>query len=341
MLSFEDRKRDHIQISLSPQSQTLGASRLDQIELIHEALPEINFSEIDISTSLFGVALKTPLFVSSMTLGHSEAMGLNSRMAALCEQRGWAMGVGSQRRQLEDLEADQECRSLRRQYPKTVFLGNIGVSQLITHSMDQIQRLVDSLEANGLIVHTNPLQECIQPEGTPQFRGGLEALEKLCRTLSVPVILKETGCGFNTSTLKRLKNVGLAAVDVSGKGGTHWGRVEAERLSANDIKYSAGQTFANWGLSTVESLLSASEAKVECEIWASGGVRTGLDAAKLMALGAQRVGLAQPILKAALAGEDTLNQYMSSVEYELKVAMFCLGVSNLEGFKKSGLWKWN
>lgn len=340
MLSFEERKRDHIAISLSPQSQTLGASRLDQIELIHEALPEIDFSEIDITIKSLNLNLQTPLFVSSMTLGHREAMGINSLIASQCEQRGWMMGVGSQRRQLEDASADRECQALRKSHPQVRFLGNVGLSQVITHSVGDVQRLVDSLQASALIVHTNPLQECIQPEGTPQFRGGLQALEALCKNISVPVILKETGCGFSASTLQRLKNIGLAAVDVSGKGGTHWGRVEAERLNPADLKFSAGKTFADWGLSTVDSLLAARDTELSCEIWASGGVRTGLDAAKLLALGAHQVGFAQPVLKAALVGEEALEKFMLGIEYELKVAMFCLGIRRIEDFQKGGLWKW-
>ena len=340
MLSFEERKRDHIAISLSPQSQTESASRLEKIELIHEALPEINFSDIDTTTQSLGLTLKVPLLVSSMTLGHHDAMEINHRIATHCASRGWLMGVGSQRRQLEEKGADIECQKLRKAHPHTKFLGNIGLSQLITHSVEDVQRLVDSLEAQALIVHTNPLQECIQPEGTPQFRGGLDALEKLCKKISVPVVLKETGCGFSAKTLEKIKAVGLAAVDISGKGGTHWGRVETERMAATELKHTAGKTFADWGISTVDSLLAAGEVGMNCEVWASGGVRTGLDAAKLFALGANIVGLAQPVLKAALESDEALDKFMSTIEYELKVSMFCLGLARVDEFRKSGLWKW-
>ena len=153
-----------------------------------------------------------------------------------------------------------------------------------------------------MIVHTNPLQECIQPEGTPHFKGGLQALENLCRDLAVPVILKETGCGFSRKTLEKLKGVGLAAVDVSGKGGTHWGRVEARRLPAGHVREAAGESFADWGHTTVDSLMAARGVEWPRELWASGGVRNGLDAAKLIALGADLVGLAKPVLEAALKG---------------------------------------
>lgn len=341
MFNFEDRKRDHIEISLSSQSQTQGASGLDRIELIHEALPELNFSDIQIHTNCFGVELKSPLFVSSMTLGHDSALAINDVIASACVERGWMMGVGSQRRQLEDNKAYKECQELRRRHPQAIILGNLGLSQLIQTPIEKVQELVDSLEAQAMIIHTNPLQECIQPEGTPQFKGGLEAISNLCTKLSVPVVLKETGCGFSQKTFLKLIETGLAAVDVSGKGGTHWGRVESMRIKADDVRYQAGQSFANWGLSTVDSVLAAKEAHFDMnKIWASGGVRSGLDAAKLLALGASMVGFAKPILEAALESEKTLHSFMESLEYELSVAMFCMGISNLEGFKQQGLWKW-
>jgi isopentenyl-diphosphate delta-isomerase len=351
MLNFEERKRDHIAISLSPQSQTLGSTGLDHIELTHEALPEINFSEIKLTTKTLGRQFASPLFVASMTLGHSSSSNINQTIAGVCEDKNWLMGVGSQRRQLEDKTAFQECRDLRKKYPRLGLMGNIGLSQLIQTSTDQIKTLVDSLEAQAMIVHTNPLQECIQPEGTPQFRGGIEALEKLCNTLSVPVVLKETGCGFSEKTLARVSNIGLAAIDVSGKGGTHWGRVEAARLDSGDVRHGAGQAFANWGLSTVDSLVAAQKVLTpstigmgqenrRSQIWASGGVRSGLDAAKLFAMGADMVGLAQPILEAALRGEEALNFYLETLEYELKTAMFCMGLTQMSDFKQNGLWKW-
>lgn len=339
MMSFEERKRDHIEISLSPQSQSQVVDGLSRIELIHEALPELNFSEINLKTKTLGLDVDTPIFVSSMTLGHSASFEVNEVLAFVCQQKNMLMGVGSQRRQLEDQEAKNECLKLRQKFPKLKVMGNLGLAQIIESPVEQIQGLVDSLEAQAMIVHTNPLQECIQPEGTPQFRGGLKALETLCSRLSVPVVLKETGCGFSQKTLQRLQNIGLAAVDVSGRGGTHWGRVESQRLSSEHIQYSAGKTFADWGVSTVDSVLAAQELSLKAEIWASGGVRTGLDVAKLLALGANMVGLAQPFLAAALEGEDKLVQLIDQLNYELKVAMFCTGAETVSVLRRGDLWK--
>lgn len=340
MVEFEDRKKDHISISLSKKSQTQSTSGLEKIELIHEALPDLNFSDISTVVSCLGHRVTSPLFVSSMTLGHAGAANINEVIASVCESRGWMMGLGSQRRQLSDPEAHRECRELRHKYPKVVFFGNLGLSQLISTPITQIKELAESLGAQGFFIHTNPLQECIQPEGTPFFKGGYQALEKLCHGLGLPVVLKETGCGFSEKTLRRLRDTGLAAVDVSGKGGTHWGRVEAERTLETDIRYQAGRSFAEWGMSTVDSVTNAQKAGWQKSIWASGGVRSGLDAAKLLALGADMVGLAQPVLAAALKGEDQLDHFLSAMEYELKVAMFCMGIESVTDFKQGGLLKW-
>ena len=225
---FGQRKRDHIEISLRSESQA-SINQFQKIQLQHQPLPEINFADVSLDTKVFGYPLKSPLFVSSMTLGHDGAGEINSRLAEACQTRGWMMGVGSQRRQLFDKGAEKECISLRERFPHLVLFGNIGLAQVIESSTQDIQKLVDSLSAQFLVVHTNPLQEVIQKEGTPQFKGGLQALKRLAAEIKVPVVLKETGCGFSQSSLQSLDELGLAAIDMSGLGGTHWGRVEGLR----------------------------------------------------------------------------------------------------------------
>lgn len=329
---FESRKRDHVRIALSPLVQTEHLSEFHKIQLMHEALPEIDFSEVQISTNLFGKKVNAPLFVSSMTAGHADSVKINQILAEACQNKKWMLGVGSQRKELNDLSAVAEWKQIRKVAPDVLLFGNIGITQLIQSSVDQIQRLVDSLQAVGLFVHTNPLQEALQQEGTPNFRGGLKALENICNKLNVPVVLKEVGCGFSLSTLQRLNDVGFAAVDVSGAGGTHWGRIETQR---NQNQF--GEAFNDWGISTLDSILAAKEANLKFQVWASGGVRTGLDAAKLLALGASMVGFAQPALKAAL--ENKLIEWMENLEKELKVSLFCTGSINLEKFQSRKLWK--
>ncbi len=330
---FEKRKSDHLRIALDPRSQAVGQSGLDSVELIHEALPEMNLQEVDMTTSLFldhKIALSSPIFISSMTAGHEQGHKINHALARLSDRRQILMGVGSQRRELTDKEAGQEWIEVRKQAPKALLLGNIGLSQLIESPIDQIRRLIESTEALALFVHLNPLQEALQPEGTANFKAGLAAIENLVKLAGVPVIVKEVGSGFSESTLKRLNDTGIKAVDVSGRGGTHWGRVEGYRSQEDELLYKVAQTYANWGISTVQSLANAKNANVGYEVWASGGVRSGLDVAKLLALGANKVGLAKPFLAAALQGDEALDALLNQLELELRIAMFCTGCRNLQ-----------
>lgn len=337
---FEIRKQDHVRIALSSEVQTPHLSQMDRIRLIHEALPEINFSDVNLKTDVFGIPVFSPVFVSSMTAGHEQGREINIHLAKACEAQGWMMGVGSQRRELFDPEAAGEWKIIRKQAPEAVFFGNIGITQLITSPIDHIQRLIDNLEAEGLFVHTNPLQECLQPEGTPHFRGGLAALEKICEALDVPVVLKEVGCGFSEKTLERLRNIGLSAVDVSGTGGTHWGRIEMQRNPKT-----AHFDFGDWGIPTLESLLASQELAVPYQVWASGGVRSGQEAVKLLAIGASMVGMAKPLLEKALeqinTGSDCLIPWMQNLENEMKISLFCTGCENLEQLQMKKVWSWN
>lgn len=338
---FESRKVDHLRLALSEDHQAIGGSGLNCVQLIHEALPDLDYSEIDISTESLGRKQPTPFLVSSMTAGHDHSLSLNQRLAEFAARRGWSMGVGSQRRELRDESATNEWRLIRQSVPKLELLGNIGLAQAIPTATTEIQKLVDGLEASAMIVHLNALQECIQPEGTPNFKGGLQAIERLCRELKVPVVVKETGCGVSSLTVKRLVEVGVAAVDVSGFGGTHWGRIEGARLQSNDVRSEVAETFREWGIPTVEAIANAVDVSRKSEIWASGGIRTGLDAAKALAMGSKRVGLAKPILEAAMKGEDALDRKMLTIEEELKTAMFCTGSQSLNDLRERKVWQWH
>lgn len=340
---FESRKEDHIRLSLSPQHQATGESGFDQLHLHHEAFPELDFSDIDLGVSFFSHAAASPMFISSMTAGHKKGEGLNLTLARAASARRWPMGVGSQRRELSDTTASSEWKKIRKESPHAILFSNIGLSQLITSPVDDVLRLVENLAAVALIVHTNPLQEVIQPEGTPEFRGGYKALENLCKLSPVPVIVKETGCGFSPWTLEKLLRTGISALDVSGKGGTHWGRIEGSRAEAASLHHLAAQTFQNWGESTVETILSAGALRdslgTSLEIWGSGGVRSGLDAAKCIALGTDKVGFAHPALLAAQKGERSVLKWMEQMEFELKTALFCTGSASPEALRKAKKWR--
>ncbi len=353
---FEKRKTDHLKHALDPAHQAQGLTGLDQIRLLHEAMPDLDLSDVSLRADFLGREQATPFFIAGMTAGHAGANEINLQLAQACARRGWVLGVGSQRRDLEldgianprpDQHPAQQVDSwarLREIAPDLVLLGNLGISQVISSSVESIQKVVDGVRASALAIHLNPLQESLQPEGTPNFKGALFKLKELTEALSIPVVIKETGCGMSPSTLQKLAELKLAAVDVSGLGGTHWGRIEGKRASEsrdaqNAILAQASETFAQWGISTVQSVQWASEILPQTtEVWASGGVRSGLDAAKLIALGATRVGYAQPALEAVL--NQTLDVWMERQELELKIALFCLGCSSPSGLREVGSQKW-
>jgi isopentenyl-diphosphate delta-isomerase len=355
---FETRKADHIRVAMDPKVQSLG-SGFDSLAFVHEALPEIDFQDVSIASQIFTGTVhershSSPFFISSMTAGHSGSGSINEKLARAAELKGWAMGVGSQRRELSDSTAALEWKRIRAVCPTVSFYGNIGLSQLIGTDTASVQRLVDALSATAMIIHLNPLQEALQIEGTPRFRGGLKAIEKLVSELSCPVIVKETGCGISSMTAKCLAEVGVHAIDVAGRGGTHWGRVEGERAqlgldsARSALLSTAADTLRDWGISTVESIEQVARAfksavgsssvfSREPEIWASGGIRSGLDGAKAMALGARAVGIAQPLMAAVMKGEEALRHEMDRFDYELKTVLFCVGARDLDELKSRGV----
>ncbi len=337
---FEERKLDHIRYSLDEAHQAVGLSELDAVRLVHEALPDLDFDEVSLRTDCLGISLETPFYIAGMTAGHEQAFQMNRTLALACQERGWAMGVGSQRRDLERGGAVglDSWTELRAQVPNLVLFANLGISQVIHASSQEILRVVDGLKAQALVIHLNGLQEVLQPEGTPHFRGSFRAIERIVSELGIPVVLKETGCGFSEATLRRLSGLQLGAIDLSGLGGTHWGRIEGARAASGSIQSQAAATFATWGESTVSSVRAAVCALPDSvEIWASGGVRSGLDAAKLLALGAHRVGFAKPALEAALAGEQALRTWMGAREFELKTALFCTGAATGQELRQTAV----
>jgi len=337
--NFIQRKEEHLHFSLNPESQASSLMKFDQVELIHDSMPDLNLEEISISTDFLDLEMATPFFVSGMTAGHKNAVLINERIASMASSRGWLMGVGSQRRELDTDYQDQALQNLLVRHPNLKLISNLGLSQLIElHQKNEFQKLISLIESTRSVliaIHLNPLQEAIQVEGTPRFAGGYEALKAWKSLSPVPVLVKETGSGMSDSTLNKLKTLGLFAVDVSGVGGTHWGRVEGLRADVNTAASRFGKVFGEWGVSTLESLIHAQHIfkNSKTEIWASGGIRSGLDAAKSIALGADRVGFAQPVLAAALESEDALMAWADEMEKGLKISMFCTNSKNLSELK--------
>ncbi|MCY4321080.1 MAG: type 2 isopentenyl-diphosphate Delta-isomerase [Bdellovibrionaceae bacterium] len=337
--SFEKRKKSHFFLSLDSSSQSIRATGFDKIRLIHSALPDLDIEEVSIEQKWRGHVLKTPFFVSSMTGGWKDSKAFNLKLAKACAKHSWIMAVGSQRAQLEDPSKAEEWKQIRKAQPNLILLGNLGLSQLLKSSISDILRLVESLKAQGMIIHLNPLQEAIQKEGTAKFKGGLKAIEKLVKELALPVIVKETGCGMSKETLDQLTDIGLAVLDVSGLGGTHWGRIEGKRYDKNSAFFGIGESFSSWGIPTVESLIYSREKPRDYELWASGGLRTGLDSAKALAIGASFTGFGQIILKALHESEQALDQLMSRLEYELKISLFCTGSVNIKELQRTKKWE--
>jgi isopentenyl-diphosphate delta-isomerase len=323
ILIFEQRKRDHIEQALNPDNQSASYNYFDKINLLHEAIPSINFSDIDLKTKIIGRSVATPFFISSMTAGHQEANQINFNLLQACDETGWSMAVGSQRKQLLNSNYDNEWQILRKRFTSVNIFGNLGITQLIHTKPETIKRLSESLNAAGFFIHCNPLQEAIQPEGTPNFENAWQALENLIKSIEIPIIVKETGCGFNNKTIQKLNDIGVTAIDISGMGGTHWGKIEGNRAMNASPANLAAKVFAGWGISTVSCLLESKKLKLNAEIWASGGIRHGLDAAKAIALGAKSVGFAKKMLQPALIDAEQVIKVMQQIEYECKIAMFC------------------
>jgi isopentenyl-diphosphate delta-isomerase len=333
---FINRKAEHIRYSLAKEAEAAESGSLHRWSLIHDSLPDLDLDKISLETAWFGGRKPNPFYIAGMTAGHPDAKLINERLARAASERGWAMGLGSQRRELDPEFEDSAVQAVRKKNPGLFLISNLGIAQLIeVHERgdwNDVFRLLEKSGASALAIHLNPLQEAIQPEGTPRFKNGLSALRELAARIKLPLMLKETGSGMSANFLNRISSLPLAAVDVSGLGGTHWGRVEGLRAGEGSLSHELGATFANWGVPSAESILNAKKAfpdSGKTAIWASGGIRNGLDAAKCLALGASAVGFAKPALEAALQGDRALGQWMEKIETELRVAMFCTGAGTL------------
>lgn len=332
------RKADHIKINLEKEVSSSLSTGLERYYFIHEALPNINLSDISISQKLFGKSLHLPIIISSMTGGTDEAKEINFNLAKAAEEAGIAMGVGSQRAAIENpsLEPSFQLRTLA---PTALLFANIGAIQLnYGFTIQDCQRAVDMLEADALILHLNSLQEAVQPEGDTNFKGLINKIEKVCLSLDVPVIAKEVGWGFSGETARKLANAGITAIDIAGAGGTSWSQVEMYRAKTPAQARLAG-SFINWGIPTAESILMVKESVPEMIVFASGGLRSGLDIAKSIALGAIAGGMAGPFLKAASISLATVSELIDETANLIKVSMFGAGLETLDDLKNAKLRK--
>ncbi len=323
-----DRKLEHIQLALEERMQHQG-SFFDDYDFVPEALPEIDMAELDVAADFLGKKLAAPLLISCMTGGTDSAAEINRNLAAAAERAGIAVGVGSQRKALEDAAtaASFEIRDL---VPTVPLLANLGAVQLnYGFGVEQCRRAVDMISADALALHLNPLQEAIQPEGQCNFSGLLPKIAELVANLEVPVVVKEVGCGISGATARRLFDAGVRTIDCAGLGGTNWARIEAARASDHEI----GELFAGWGVPTTDSIrqLAAIDGLT---VIGSGGIRSGLDAAKAIALGADLVGLAQPFLEAAMESAERVYERIQRAVRELRITMLCTGARDLAALRR-------
>ena len=336
-METQTRKADHLRICLDENVQCRQITNgLEHYRFTHCCLPEIDRDDINLTTTFLGKNLGAPLLISSMTGGTELAKTINSKLATVAQQYRLAMGVGSQRVAVEDPSVATTF-SVRAIAPDIPLFANLGAVQLNYHyGLDECRRVVDTLEADALILHLNPLQECVQTSGDTNFRGLLTQIALLCAALPVPVIAKEVGNGISATGAKMLLEAGVAAIDVAGAGGTSWSLVESER--ATDARQRRlGRTFADWGLPTAECVTAVRAIAPQIPLIASGGLRDGLEAAKAIALGADLAGMAFPFLQAANDSEAALHELVEILIAELTTAMFCTGCKRLEDLRSPGV----
>ena len=329
----QNRKADHIRICLEEEVQCQQVTNgLENYRFTHSCLPELNRNDIDISTTFLGKHLAAPLLISSMTGGTAQAGIINRHLAEVAQQYKLAMGVGSQRVAVEKPQV-ADTFAIRKYAPDILLFANLGAVQLnYKYGVDECLRIIDILAADALILHINPLQECIQPSGDVNFHGLLDKIDKLCYALPVPVIAKEVGNGISASMAEKLIAAGVAAIDVAGAGGTSWAMVESERAE-NALQRRLGRTFADWGIPTAECITSIRAIAPNIPLIASGGLRHGLDIAKAIALGADIAGLAMPFLQAAAASPEALAELTEVLIAEITTVLFCTGNTTLYQLK--------
>ncbi len=339
----KQRKIEHVNIALGQDISVAQSANWNDVQFVHQALPEVDLDEIDTSVSFLGHRLRYPIFISSLTGGHDDVTSINRNLARAAEHYGLVLGVGSQRAGIVNPEVISSYAITREHAPKTYLIANIGAPQLIAQAhhapftIEQVEHAVTMIGANALAVHMNSLQEATQPEGDRRAVGEAAALKTLTEKISVPVIAKETGAGVCREQALLLHSCGVAAIDVGGAGGSSMSALEAERSKARgDARtHNIGLLFRNWGIATPVSIIESKVARLP--LISTGGVRTGLDIARALALGATLAGIGFPFLKAASQSYDAVCELLETIVTELKVAMQLSGAASIEQLQQTDL----
>lgn len=331
--SIEQRKSQHIQITLNEKVTGESISTgLERLVFVHNALPEIDFDEISIKTTFLDFVCQTPFLISSMTGGTGLAEAINRNLAIAAEERGWALALGSTRALL-DSNGHASSFQVREYAPSVPIIANLGAVQLnFGYGAEECRRIIEMTDADMLVLHLNSIQEVIQDNGDTNFKGLLKKIEQLCKTLEVPVGIKEVGWGIDDQIARKLVDAGVAFIDVAGAGGTSWSQVEKFR-SNDPVRRIAAEAFSDWGIPTVESIKLVRGEIGERPLIASGGMQTGLDGAKVIALGADLVGFGRSILKEATQSVEDVIEVMKIREMELRMSMFGIGAATIQELK--------
>ena len=338
MSDIEKRKSEHIDAVLSGKAaQARVSTGLEYVRFEHMALPELDLSDIDLSASLISRRLSAPIIVSSMTGGPKISSSLNLNIAEACQDLGLGFGVGSQRIALEGISRSGFGPELRKAAPDVPILANFGAAQL-QHwdGVTMAQRAVDMISADALIIHLNPLQEAVQRGGDTNWSGLFAKIGHLCHQCPFPIIVKEVGAGISATLARRLMDIGVAGIDVAGLGGTSWAAVEAARAETNEQRLIA-DAFRDWGIPTATAIRTVREACPDAVIIGSGGLRDGLDCAKAIRIGADITGVAAGVLPGAVAGTREIQQKLSILIEQLRIACFCTGSANLAALRRAPL----
>ncbi|HUL61440.1 MAG TPA: type 2 isopentenyl-diphosphate Delta-isomerase [Methanocella sp.] len=332
-MATSKRKIEHLDICIREKVEASGNGFAD-VEFVHRCLPEVNKPEISTRTTFLGHRFDAPIMIASMTGGHPGTKAVNASLARAAEALGIGIGVGSQRAALEDRTLEDSYRVVRDMAPHAFVYGNIGAPQLLRYDLDAIEGVAKMIDADALAVHLNFLQEAVQPEGDLDARGCLGKIAEVASSLSVPVIVKETGAGISHLDAYALRQAGVAALDVGGKGGTSWAAVEVyrARTESDKVRENLGTKFWDWGIPTAASVV---EADVGLPVIATGGMRDGIMMAKAIALGASLAGVALPLVAAAKAGPEHVQHIIETYVEELKAAMFLTGSQSVEDLRKA------
>jgi isopentenyl-diphosphate delta-isomerase len=330
------RKAEHLHINLKQDVSSSLQTGLEKLHFTHQALPELDLKAVNPGLDLFGRHLKAPLLISSMLGGTPEATRINRRLAKAAATAGIAIGIGSQRAAI-DRPALAGSFRIRRYAPEALIFANLGAVQLnYGYGLDECRRALDMINADALILHLNPLQEALQVGGNTDFVNLAPRIENICRHIGVPVVVKEVGWGMSDRTARMLAECGVSAIDVAGAGGTSWSQVEMHRAPSDFMRQLAAP-FVDWGIPTAESIVLVKSAIPGMCIFASGGLRDGIDVAKCIALGATLGGMAGPLLRAAAVSSERAAEAIRLIVQQLRIAMFAAGAGDIESLRRTPL----